>query len=521
MRSVFGFLLVYFLLFGEKTFATERFMLQDSVPENAEFKQFFYDDGQVSSEGYWVNGQPEGIWKNYDRQGNLISEGARKNLLLSGIWKFYENGKTVSEIRYEDGRKNGVSIYHSFDRTIFENFRNDTLQGLKRVFDTAGRLIRTVMFENGLENGFDKRYNMYGDVRLFTFFRNGKIAFREAVNERDKSGRRQGIWKDFYENGILRWECVYRDGLKDGYYKEYDSTGSLLTLRKYILDVLQEDAPEIAEMTVHTEYYSDGSPKFRVTYRNGKPEGICREYDSVTGKVVRGIVFKNGQIVGSGAVDNDGNLQNDWQEYYPDGKLRCTGTYYKGRKYGKWKYFYPDGKLEQEGEYRNGEYDGRWLWYYPDGNLRMRQEYYKGKLDGESVEYDDSARIIAKGRYEEGLEEGHWTFFRNEEFVEGDYRMGERHGLWRTYWNLNGKKGKLSFQGRYTGGLPDGQHRYFNEEGVMVEEGYYRLGKRIGVWIRYDKDGEPAVRIRYDENEEESRYNGRRTLTKEEETENR
>ena len=151
----------------------------------------------------------------------------------------------------------------------------------------------------------------------------------------------------------------------------------------------------------------------------------------------------------------------------------------------------------------------------------MVQEYYRGKLDGESVEYDDSARVLAKGRYEEGLEEGRWTYFRNGEFMEGSFRMGERDGIWKTYWNINGKKGKLSFQGRYTGGMPDGQHRYFNEEGVLEEEGYYRLGKRIGAWIRYDSDGQPSVRVRYDENEEEIRYNGKRTLTKEEETENR
>ena len=518
MRSAFRVFLSFFLLLT----GVEICAGQDSASWNkAEFKQFFYEDGKISSEGYFVDGQPEGVWKNYDRHGNLISHGARKNLKLFGLWTFYQNGKKVSEICYENDRKNGPSVYYLSDRVVFENFVNDTLQGIRRITDTTGKILRTVIFKNGLENGFEKRYNAYGDVSLFTFFVNGKIMFREAVNSRDRWGKQQGVWKAFYENGMLHWECTYRDGMKDGYYKEYDSTGSLLTLQKYVMDVLQEDAPEIAEMTVHTEYYANGSPKFRVTYRNGKPEGICREYDSITGKVVRGIVFKDGVAVGSGAVDNEGNLQNDWKEYYPDGKIRCTGVYYKGRKHGRWKYFYPDGKLEQEGEYRNGEYDGHWTWYYPNGKLRMVQEYYRGKLDGESVEYDDSARVLAKGRYEEGLEEGRWTYFRNGEFMEGSFRMGERDGIWKTYWNINGKKGKLSFQGRYTGGMPDGQHRYFNEEGVLEEEGYYRLGKRIGTWIRYDSDGQPSVRVRYDEIEEEIRYNGKRTLTKEEETENR
>ena len=51
----------------------------------------------------------------------------------------------------------------------------------------------------------------------------------------------------------------------------------------------------------------------------------------------------------------------------------------------------------------------------------------------------------------------------------------------------------------------------------MREEGYYRLGSRVGTWIHYDKDGNPEMRVRYGENEEEIRYNGKKTLSKQEE----
>ncbi|MCM1042346.1 MAG: hypothetical protein NC396_07990 [Bacteroides sp.] len=491
----------------------------DTLPAGAEFRQFFHANGAVSSEGYFVNGQPEGVWKNYDESGNLISEGPRRNLQLHGKWTFYAGNRPVREIHYQNGRKNGASVHYDPDRTVYENFVNDTLQGLRRVTDTAGVLLQTTRFRNGLENGFDKRYNAYGDVSAFTFFKNGMISFRHVANRRDRAGRMQGEWKDFHENGVLHWECTYQDGLKDGYYKEYDSLGNLLVLRKYVLGILQEDAPEIAQMEVHTEYYLNGMPKFRVGMRNGRPEGMCRQYDSLTGKVVQGIFFKDGEIVGKGAVDESGNLRDDWQEFYPDGKLRCIGQYYKGRKYGKWKYFYPDGRLEQEGEYRNDRQDGRWVWYFPNGEVRQEQEYYQGKLDGASVEYNDSLQVVAKGSYVEGLEDGHWEYLNGNEFMEGSYSMGERHGLWRSYWTEKGRKKRLSFQGSYANGLPDGQHRHFDENGVLREEGFYRMGSKTGTWIYYDRDGNPEMRVKYDQNEEEVRYNGKRTLSKKEEEE--
>lgn len=482
-----------------------------------EFKQFFHDNGQVSSEGCWRNDAPEGVWKNYDPQGNLISEGARENFQLTGVWTFYQNGRKTSEIRYENGRKNGVAVSYLPERTVTSFYRNDTLQGLCTTADTTGKILKTTPFRNGLEHGLEKHYGAGGDVRQFVFYREGLTVFKENGNLRDAQGRRQGRWKDFYANGNLHWECIYKDDLKNGYYKLYDSTGNLVSLEKYVEDVLQQDAPEIEELSIHTEYYANGNPKFRVAMKNGKPEGLCRQYDSLTGKVVRGIVFHNGEVLGSEQVDEYGNKKSEeYEEYYPDGKLKCAGRLYKGKRYGKWKFYFPDGRLEQEGEYHNGLAEGTWLWYYPDGGLRREQEYRYGKLDGISVEYDDSARVVAKGRYSDDLEDGHWEYFRQGEVTQGEYRFGEKEGLWKSYWTNDGKK-RLSFQGYYTGGFPDGRHQYFDEEGILKQEGYFRQGKRVGTWIKYDRTGQPEMRILYDNREEETRYNGRRTVSREQE----
>lgn len=486
------------------------------IPPGAKFQQYFYDNGQVSAQGYMLQGQPEGYWENFDMEGNKVSEGCRVGFQLQGVWKFYRQRKPVSEITYRDNLKNGPSRYFFPDRIVYDNYINDTLNGIRRIFDTSGNLTQTTVFVNGTENGFDCRYNSYGDIYLYTYYRSGMVMFRENVNRRDKDGKRQGPWKEYYSIPQVKWECNYKDDLRHGYYKEYDSLGNLLLLQKYVDGVLQSDADELAELEVYTEYYSNGQIRYRVGLKNGQPEGICREYDSITGDVKRALVFEHGKIIGSRQVDAQGNLREDGNEFYPNGKLKSKGRYYKGKKWGTWTYFYPDGNLQQEGEYRNGKADGTWVWYYPDGQVRLEQEYYEGKPDGKSTEYSPDGKIIAQGQYMEGLEEGKWVYVQQDMKTQGSYAGGERDGMWRTYYIHKGKARRIAFQGAYSGGLENGLHQYFTFDGKLVEEGYYRMGKKVGTWTKYDINGLPAVTVTYDTNEEESKYNGKKVLNKDE-----
>ena len=48
---------------------------------------YYFENGQVSSEGYLRNGNPDGYWKSYHRNGKIKSEGNRKEYLLDGIWE--------------------------------------------------------------------------------------------------------------------------------------------------------------------------------------------------------------------------------------------------------------------------------------------------------------------------------------------------------------------------------------------------------------------------------------------------
>ena len=91
-------------------------ILAQELSLDSAFVQYYYPNGQVSSEGYLKNGKPDGFWRNYHVTGILKSEGKRTNYLLDSIWNFYnQRGELVQSISYQLGDKNGFSLNFQYD----------------------------------------------------------------------------------------------------------------------------------------------------------------------------------------------------------------------------------------------------------------------------------------------------------------------------------------------------------------------------------------------------------------------
>ena len=83
------------------------------------FEQFYYPNGQVSSEGIMRNGKPDGYWKTYYVTGVVKSEGKRTNFLLDSTWNFYNQaGELTEQINYKIGEKSGYTIRFSYDNPL-------------------------------------------------------------------------------------------------------------------------------------------------------------------------------------------------------------------------------------------------------------------------------------------------------------------------------------------------------------------------------------------------------------------
>ena len=130
--------LLFFILFSSVLVA------QDTVrPEN--YQVFYYENGNIASEGLMVNGKPDGYWKTYHENGTLKSEGNRANFVLEGPWKFYdETGKIVLLVNYSGGIKNGLRITWRDEEIVAENFENDIRQGLTTYYYADSTIAKKV-----------------------------------------------------------------------------------------------------------------------------------------------------------------------------------------------------------------------------------------------------------------------------------------------------------------------------------------------------------------------------------------
>ncbi len=457
---------------------------QDTVVTNG-FTTFYYPSGAKSSEGTLVNGKPDGWWKSYDEEGNLISEGNRKDFLLDSLWTFYKNGQKYLTVNYKKDKKEGEQVlYSSRDYTV-TTWHEDTIVGAVLTYDTAGWLKKSVPYVDGKPHGMAKEFDKDGLVIVITKYYHGVMSRSERINRTDKNGNKQGSWKYFWDNGNLKMEASYFNNKKHGFFKYYDENGDFLYVEKYTNDVLEEDAKETKQLDKRMTYHSNGKPAIIATYYNDQPEGLRREFDT-TGKVIKGYIFENGWLRYEGITDLNGLRQGLWKEYYQTGELRSKGKYKNSRPIGEWKFYFIDKTIEIEGEYnQKGEKDGSWVWFYPSGDTMISSYYVEGDLDGLYVEYDEEGQPLVKGNYVVGYEEGSWFYRNGTAFETGNYEGGKRVGTWTTYY----AEGKVAFIINYDQDVRDGKFTAYWENGNIKTSGKYVQGLQDGVWIQYNEEG--------------------------------
>ena len=496
MKNFSVFLILFFL--------STALFAQQEVDLNG-YNIFYYENGEKSSEGNMKDGKPDGYWKTYFENGNIKSEGNRKNFELDSIWTFYnDTAKVVLQISYLEGKKNGLRItYHEKER-IEENFVDDLKQGQTNYYFNDGRIRQVVYYVDGLEEGTAKEFSKAdGRVIKLIYYKKGFISDMEYINRMDGAGLKQGVWKYFYNNGNLKLEGEYKNGVEHGYFKEYTEDGNLILTSKYIDGILQEDVSELVKLDIKKEYYPNGKVKIVASYKDTVPEGIRREYNE-DGIIDKGFIFSKGIVIGEGIIDEEGVKDGPWKEFYRSGQLKSIGVYDKGNRIGEWKFYHANGELEQIGTYSNdGKEEGTWNWYFANGSILRDESYYMGMIDGFSVEYDEYGVVIAEGEYIEDYREGKWKFQYGDHKEEGEYLNGFRNGKWISYY----PDGTTNFEGSYVDDEPHGRHTWHWPNGNKKTEGNYSMGLKDGEWLKYNYDGSPFISIFYN-NGVEKRYDG-------------
>lgn len=463
---------------------------------------FYYPNGQISGIGLMKNGKPDGIWKAYYVNGVLKSVGKRTNGLLDSVWVFYfENSMIKEKINYLNGKKSGYyygfNFFYNADSQLVsyiskeDLYLNNLRHGLSTNYYKNGIIKNTTVYKNGKKHGVAKLYDENGILITLIEYKNGKEINRDDVNKKHGS-QKIGVWKEFYPNGKLKNESYYSQGKLHGLYKEYDLHGNLKLTHRYQHGVLVDTIVEIEkEIKIVEEFYnkrnSDGEFIKKKTggFVDGKPIGVHRTYDSL-GRVNSSKLYdENGNLIGKGIVNIEGDRVGDWVFYYKSGNKKSEGRYIKNRRVYFWKYYFESGEIEQQGNFKRGRPNGKWECYFENGAL-MREEYYKkGKENGEIKEYNRNGEIIVEGNYVSGIKEGTWFINYGFHTEKGNYKDNNKDGEWVYFY----KNGILYFKGSFVDGLENGTHLYYYKNGKIKEKQYYNFGRKEKNWEYYDYYG--------------------------------
>lgn len=155
-----------------------------------DIRKEYHSNGKIKSIVEYKNDLPNGVYENYDVNGNLIEKGMSLNGEKHGIcYWYYENGNVEIKARYEKGVENGTITYY---------FKSGALRDSTR-------------FVNGLQEGL-----------LYTYYEDGNI---DRIQEYENDTL-NGIFKYFYHNGNLAMDAKIKKGTTT-YYIEYDSLGNV------------------------------------------------------------------------------------------------------------------------------------------------------------------------------------------------------------------------------------------------------------------------------------------------------
>ena len=335
-------------------------------------------------------------------------------------------------------------------------------------------------------------------------------------------GQPAGYWRSFYPDGIRKSEGNWRKGELEGNWVFFDRKGRLETTLEYETGLKQGE---------ETKWDSLGVLRQTLPWHKDTLDGLQRILDA-NGVEIQVIPWQKGEKNGV-AVDffAEGREQGRIirRRGFRDDLLRWVEDINRyddqNRKTGVWMTFWPNGSVRLEGPFKKGLKEGVFKQFSRQGDLEKTITYHLGKqvkdapesavLDVRQV-FHSNGGVANVGPWRKDVPMGtHRYFDQNGHLVEVKvYRegslaatgmldsLGRRTGPWKEYW----KVGEVKAEGRYLEGLKEENWLFYSREGKLDQEGGFRRGQWNGQWKWYYSNGQVHRDERYRKGREEGYF---------------
>jgi antitoxin component YwqK of YwqJK toxin-antitoxin module len=501
----------------------------------------YYSDGKLKKSGSYLNGKEHGNFVEYDEYGNKDAEYVMSNDLNNGILKIYENGKFSYSTSFLNDTRNGqyMEYYYNDENGLLNfkligNYLNDEKNGLwKFIYINEGkeRILTVENFTNGIKNGdFQEIRN---DSLIIGTYRNNEIHGKYKVFCDLNKVLFGGVIETDISKVTLISEGNYNEGLKSGYWKNYDLTGTLINEGRYSNDEKTGEwkyyHPSVEDSIGNKLPYS--KQLFLIeNYSNGELDGLSKRYS-----YLEFLEYPCSELdENKNPLDSCSRLEYQKfleTSYYKNGKLNgpfelkdsiggviAQGVFKDDVKVGEWLYRYSEKDINdnlyfiyQKGKYSNDKRDGKWIQYYTEGQITETFNYKNGDLHGEWVSLNkfnkpretkqfsigklteliiyDSLGINPLAKYEIYEEkQSSYKCVKTNYSIDGytsqEYWINKENEIDPDFFEF---QIEMSIDNNFNSGksYKDGWFKLFNSNNQPLISGNFLKEDRIGLWIFY------------------------------------
>jgi antitoxin component YwqK of YwqJK toxin-antitoxin module len=212
---------------------------------------FVSSSTKIKVEAEFDNDLMEGPCTYYGANGGMLATGLMSAGIRHGKWVFHHNGKKMTEGYYQNGIKIGDWVYDYFpakDMHIKGSFNYDTgvkdgrleyykvdrhpkfgidelLSGVG-TYSNGKKIGRWIEYSQGLKGEFVEtgNYNRSGERHGYWKSTVERRNYQAAMYDK---GTLNGAFKQYHDNGKLKYQTTFSDGLATGKFTRYFENGNM------------------------------------------------------------------------------------------------------------------------------------------------------------------------------------------------------------------------------------------------------------------------------------------------------
>lgn len=422
-----------------------------------------------------------------------------------GVWKMYDQfGKLMRQATFEKGELNGKTYRYEYQNAVeTDYFSMDELDTFppKRTYYLAG----TAEYVNGELNGTTYRYDWLGRIINEDHYKEG---YQEGLSiERNnlavsiseyKYGAPDGYSKTYLtlpkKDSILLFDLNFQNGLLQGESRSYHTNGKLAK-RGFFLQGEPIDDYEAFDTLGTLYHYVKFQYGFPVEEKLWEENELSVRYMFDWEDSIYFVPLNITETESLDALLVEAGLSygREFQPYY--GRQAIVNK--EGVNYHLTKYF-PNDTIARVGQMKEGKKSGFWEFFSYDGEKLYEVDYFDSVLV-----VNDSIKFNSKGIYT-GLDSLGNEIYRSYIIEKSErfdcshkdhYEVRQLYTIWEledSTHRMNGEvinyydNGTIQSYGSMKDGLPQGVWRYYDPAGKLNKYGNYVLGKRNGRWLSGD-----------------------------------